>query len=87
MAASWFGNLRGLVKAESIPHDARMARNGISGRILASALVSALTGLAAGARDTGPQPEVVFELPLAPSGMTIGPGGGSLIGVSYERRS
>lgn len=63
-----------------------MSRNGLARRTLATALALALPVLAARGRNTGPQPEVVFEFPLAPAGMTIGPGGGFLVSVAYEEK-
>ncbi len=38
------------------------------------------------ARDTEPQVDTVFQLPLAPAGMTVAPGGNFLISVSYEEK-
>ena len=38
------------------------------------------------ARDVAPQPEVVFQLPLAPSGLTMAPDGEFLVSVSYEEK-
>lgn len=50
-------------------------------------IVAAGLGLIkARARDTEPQVEAVFQLPLAPAGMTVGPGGSFLISVSYEEK-
>jgi len=63
-----------------------MSRSRSVCRILAPALLFALPGFTSGTRDTGPQPEVVFELPLAPSGMTIAPGGGFLLSIGYEEK-
>ncbi len=57
-----------------------------NGRILVVALLFGLGLTRAGSRDLEPQPEVVFQLPLAPSGMTMAPGGGFLISVSYEEK-
>lgn len=38
------------------------------------------------ARDAEPQVEAVFQLPLAPAGMTVAPGGNFIISVSYEEK-
>src|SRR6187455_2843017 len=51
-------------------------------------LVILLLGLAlSGAgRAAEAKPEVIFQLPLAPSGLTIMPDGGFLISVSFEEK-
>ncbi len=38
------------------------------------------------ARDTAPQPELIFQLPLAPAGLTMSSNGGYLVSVSYEEK-
>ncbi len=40
----------------------------------------------ASARDTEPQVEAVFQLPLAPAGMTVAPGGNFIISVSFDEK-
>jgi hypothetical protein len=48
-------------------------------------LVSGLTSFDVG-RAADAKPEVIFQLPLAPSGLTIMPDGGFLISVSFEEK-
>lgn len=55
--------------------------------LLSTLLVSAGLGfVSASARDTEPQVEVVFQLPLAPAGMTVTPGGNFIISVSFDEK-
>lgn len=77
---------QGLVTAGFSPHGSRMFRCGLTCRILAVALAFGVSRGAVAARGTAPQAEVIFQLPLAPAGMTMSPAGDFLISVSYEEK-
>lgn len=61
-----------------------MRRTDFLRRVLAPGLVFLASGSFAVAGDTDPRAEVVFQLPLAPSGLTITTEGRFLIGVNFE---
>ncbi|MCE9519540.1 MAG: hypothetical protein K8R87_08310 [Verrucomicrobia bacterium] len=56
------------------------------GRYLVVVLLLGFSLMPVRSRDLEPQAEVVFQLPLAPSGMTMASNGAFLISVSYEEK-
>jgi sugar lactone lactonase YvrE len=64
--------------------DARTERSrGVVRQVLVMALACAAAPLSAA---VDAKPEVIFQLPLAPSGLTVMPDGGFLIAVSFEEK-